>query len=316
MIEIVRYEEPMAARWNEFVKNSSNATFLHLRGYMDYHSDRFTDCSLLAFDEKHRLVAMLPANISGTTLYSHQGLTYGGWIVGRRHFATGVMLEVWNAAVEWMRSNGVKVLIYKAIPHIYQRYPSDDDIYALFRLGAEIEACQVSSAISLRSPWLPNETVKQQIKTSCSSGVVISESDDYAAFMAMLEQRLDERYNVTPVHSLPEMQLLAGRFRKNISLLLALTPQGELLAGTILYKTDTVVHTQYIATTELGRSNHAFSAVVAYLIENQCDGCEWLDFGVSCEQGGRVLNDGLNRQKYGLGGRPVAYVAYRLKISE
>ena len=29
---------------------SKNATFLHYRDYMDYHSDRFHDFSLMAFD--------------------------------------------------------------------------------------------------------------------------------------------------------------------------------------------------------------------------------------------------------------------------
>lgn len=315
MIQIVRYDGSMAVRWDEFVKNSSNGTFLHMRGYMDYHSDRFSDCSLLAFDDKQRLVAILPANLSDTTLYSHQGLTYGGWIVGRRHFATAVILQVWDAAVEWMRANGIKELIYKAIPHIYHRYPAEDDLYALFRLGAQIEACQVSSAIALRSQWLPNEGAKRQIKAAKNGGVIIRRSDDYASFMEMLSQRLDERYSVSPVHTLSEMELLAKRFPGNINLYMAYSSEGEPLAGTIVYKTDTVVHTQYIATTELGRNNHVFSAVVDYLLENECDGCEWFDFGVSCEQGGLVLNEGLNRQKYGLGGRPIVYTAYRLKIS-
>lgn len=314
MIQIVRYDSSMAVRWDEFVRNSSNGTFLHMRGYMDYHSDRFADCSLLAYDEKNRLVAILPANLSDTTLYSHQGLTYGGWIVGRRHFATAVILQVWDAAVGWMRANGIKELIYKAIPHIYHRYPAEDDLYALFRLGAQIEACQVSSAIALRSQWLPNESAKQQIKTAKNGGVIIRRSDDYASFMEMLSQRLDERYSVSPVHTLSEMELLAKRFPRNINLYMAYISEGEPLAGAIVYKTDTVVHTQYIATTELGRNNHVFSAVVDYLLENVCEGCEWFDFGVSCEQGGMVLNEGLNQQKYGLGARPVAYTAYRLKV--
>ena len=314
MITIVRYDSAVAARWNEFVKNSSNGTFLHLRNYMDYHSDRFDDCSLLAFDEKKRLVAVLPANINGHTIYSHQGLTYGGWIVARRHFATEVMLQVWDAAVEWMRLQGVKWLIYKAIPYIYHKYPADDDLYALFRLGAEIEACQVSSSIPLSSPWLPNETAKQQIKAAKSCGIVVSKSDDYAGFMAMLSQRLEERYGKAPVHSLAEIQLLAKRFPDNISLYIATSADGELLAGTVVYKTDTVVHTQYIATSEHGRENGAFVAIVEYLLENECKDKAWFDFGVSCEEGGRVLNEGLNRQKYGLGGRPMVYTAYRLQI--
>ncbi|MBQ9821268.1 MAG: GNAT family N-acetyltransferase, partial [Muribaculaceae bacterium] len=64
MVEIIRYEASMAAQWNDFVQSSRNATFLHQRGYMDYHSDRFSDCSLLALRDS-KLCALLPACIDG-----------------------------------------------------------------------------------------------------------------------------------------------------------------------------------------------------------------------------------------------------------
>ena len=77
MIEIKQYNLDDAAKWNEFVTISKQGTFLFNRNYMDYHSDRFTDSSFLIM-EKGRISAALPANRKGDTLYSHQGLTYGG----------------------------------------------------------------------------------------------------------------------------------------------------------------------------------------------------------------------------------------------
>ena len=46
--KLVKYDgsESSRRRWNEFVLLSRNATFLHLRDYMDYHADRFADCRL------------------------------------------------------------------------------------------------------------------------------------------------------------------------------------------------------------------------------------------------------------------------------
>jgi uncharacterized protein (DUF486 family) len=41
--------------------------------------DRFQDYSLLIFEED-KLIAVLPANRVGETVYSHQGLTYGGLV--------------------------------------------------------------------------------------------------------------------------------------------------------------------------------------------------------------------------------------------
>lgn len=314
MISIVRYDPSMAARWDDFVRQSSNGTLLHLRGYMDYHSDRFTDCSLIAFDPRGRIVGLLPANASGRILHSHQGLTYGGWITGTRHFASDTMLEAWDAMVAWMRYAGFSELSYKPIPQIYHRYPADDDLYSLFRLGAQLETCQISSAIPVGEPWLSNQDARQKVRNAGRDGTEIRRSSDFPLFMKMLSMRLDEKYGAVPVHSLAEMELLAGRFPDNIRLIMAYDPCGEPLAGTIIYRMPTVVHTQYIATTEAGRRQGVFAAVTSHLLENECIGCRWLDFGTSCEQAGRILNASLNRQKYGLGGRPVAYLTLRLSL--
>ena len=46
---------------------------------MEYHSDRFKDYSLL-FYRDGQLVGLLPANIRNDTLFSHEGLTFGGVI--------------------------------------------------------------------------------------------------------------------------------------------------------------------------------------------------------------------------------------------
>ena len=50
MFDIVRYTADKEAEWNAFVAQSKNGTFLFDRGYMDYHSDRFTDHSLMFFE--------------------------------------------------------------------------------------------------------------------------------------------------------------------------------------------------------------------------------------------------------------------------
>ena len=82
-MRIERYTSEKAEEWNRFVALSKNGTFLFDRGYMDYHADRFEDHSL-RFYLNNRLLALLPANRQGSTLYSHQGLTYGGLVVNEQ----------------------------------------------------------------------------------------------------------------------------------------------------------------------------------------------------------------------------------------
>ena len=51
MFEIIRYTPDKANEWNKFIAKSKNGTFLFDRNYMDYHSDRFHDYSLLFYRE-------------------------------------------------------------------------------------------------------------------------------------------------------------------------------------------------------------------------------------------------------------------------
>ena len=46
-IEIQQYIPALRPEWDCFIANSRNGTFLFFRNYMDYHSDRFIDNSLL-----------------------------------------------------------------------------------------------------------------------------------------------------------------------------------------------------------------------------------------------------------------------------
>ena len=103
-VTAVAYDPADREIWNRFVRSSKNGTFLLDRGYMDYHSDRFTDCSLM-FYKKGALIALLPANIlkDEKTVQSHGGLTYGGLITGAS-FTAEDALEVFSCAIEYMIS--------------------------------------------------------------------------------------------------------------------------------------------------------------------------------------------------------------------
>ena len=77
---VKRYESNNYSEWNAFISTAKNATFLFNRDFMEYHSDRFDDFSLLVYDNE-KLVAVLPANRVGATVFSHQGLTYGDLVL-------------------------------------------------------------------------------------------------------------------------------------------------------------------------------------------------------------------------------------------
>lgn len=310
MIDIERYDQAYAAGWDAAVEASRNGTFLHRRAYMDYHSDRFNDFSLIAFGRSGHIVAVLPADVSGSTLRSHAGLTYGGWLMSDRA-DINTMMEVWAASREFARAQGIDTLIYKPVPHIFHRYPAEEDLYALFRDGATTESVQVSSAIDLSSPLPFDQNARRGTAKARNAGLTVAESTDYTSFWHILGEVLAERHSASPVHSLDEIELLAARFPDNIRLY-GVYDGNRMIAGTVLYITPTVAHAQYIASDSGGRATGALALLFGTLIEKFAGRMRYFDFGTSNEDRGRVLNAGLVRQKCGFGARAVAFYTYKV----
>lgn len=314
IIEVVPYNQSMADVWNTFVAESKNGTFLFHRNYMDYHADRFADCSLL-FYKKKRLIALLPANYrqEERTVYSHGGLTYGGLVLSEKISIADTM-QVMSCAMEWMKLTlGAERWIYKPVPHIYHHVPAEEDLYALFRQEAVLEARGVSSSIDSHARLAISESRKSGIRKAVNSHVEYAESSDLAAFWTILEEVLAERHNCSPVHTIKEITHLKKCFPTQIRLFVAIH-EDEIVAGALVYETRNVAHVQYLATSRMGRSVGALDGLLAYLIEQVFASKPYFDFGISTEQGGRYLNEGLTFQKEGFGARAVVYDTYTIKL--
>lgn len=312
MVKITIYSPAQRPEWNHFVYGAKNSTFLHYREYMDYHSSRFEDCSLIAWQNK-KIIGVLPANRVGDTLYSHQGLSYAGWLVQTRHFDVTNMLRIWAAMAEFLPTIGIKRLIYKPSPHIYHSYPAEEDLYAIFRYNGRITSTTISTVIPIAEALRFNENSRRAVRLAQKEGVVVKESVDLAAYWEVLTTLLNERYGVDPVHSLSEINLLHSLFPINIRLFTA-SCGDEILGGTLIYHTGLVAHAQYIAASQKGKEMKVLPILFDYLINTEFSQTRFFDFGTSNEQGGRVLNEGLVMQKTGMGGRGIVYNTYTIEF--
>lgn len=314
MIDLQPYTPAESRVWDDFVSESRNATFLLKRGYMDYHADRFEDASLIARDAHGHILALLPACREGDTLYSHRGLTYGGWLLPPRRCDALDMLEITDALIAHMRAQDINRLVYKPIPHIYHHRPAEEDLYALVRAGAQLTSANVSSVIDLDNPLPFDQGSRQRARKAVNMGVTLGPSDDWDGFWAILTQLLNDRYESAPVHTLDEIKLLATRFPDNIRLHTA-TLDGELLAGVVIYDTGLVAHSQYTAASPRGKELSVLPALYQHLVEAYTPGHRYFDFGTSNEDGGREVNPGLLRQKCSYGARAILYPTFALTLS-
>ncbi len=311
MFEIKRYTTENKKVWDDFVESSQNGTFLFKRNYMDYHSDRFDDFSLLIY-RKNKLYALLPANKVQGTLYSHQGLTYGGFITTSKS-GTIEMLEIFKLLNLFLKSNNITEVIYKPVPYIYHLLPSQEDLYALFRNEAILIGRNISSTIYQSNKIKFIESRKSGIRKALNSKIEISESTDYSSFWKILDDNLINKYGTQPVHSLAEIEYLHSKFPDNIKLYLAYN-ENQILGGTVLYLTKNVLHTQYISANFSGKESGALDLLFDKLINEIYTDYPVFDFGQSTEQMGNILNESLIFQKEGFGGRGVTYDIYKYTL--
>lgn len=310
-IRVEPYTSQHRQIWDEMIAHSRNGVFLFFRDYMEYHSDRFQDASLLFFDE-HSLLAVLPANRNGDQLVSHGGLTFGG-VISRHSLGASAMLELFDTLREWLRAQGVRSLLYKPVPHIYHRMPAEEDLYALFRSGARLVRRDLSSTLDMVSRPPMQHGRQSQLKRGKRT-FVVRESRDFGAFMDLVSSGLTAKYNVAPTHTKEEIELLAARFPQNIRLHGAY--RGEhLCAGVLVYENTNVAHVQYIAGEDDAKREGALECIFDDLLERRYATIRYFDWGISTEQAGRWLNLGLVQNKESYGARGVVYDLYELDLA-
>lgn len=304
------YRAGMAEAWNAFNAGAVNGHFLFDRGFMDYHADRFSDASLVV-ESAAATAALLPLNRVGDEAWSHQGLTFGGLV--HDAIGTAAALEALEACAAHLKSEGARTLVYKVQPWIYPVAPAQEDLYWLFRRGAELVRRDVTAAIDYRSRGRVSGRRQRGARKAVKAGLAFGRSQAWAPFWRLLEEVLAERHGASPVHSLAEIQLLAARFADEIALFTA-EAAGETVAGVVMFRSRFVAHAQYIAASAAGRETGALDGLFERLIELHAATHRWFDFGISNTDQGRTLNEGLIRQKEEFGASAVAHDTYRVSL--
>lgn len=299
--------------WNEFVAHAKNATFLFHRDFMEYHSDRFQDFSLLVFDENKQLVAILPANRLEDAIYSHQGLTYGGLV-----FNTSVLLseviQINYSLLMFLFEQQIVKLYLKIIPVIYNNIPSDEMEYLSFLLQAKLYRRDAIAILDITNQIEKSRVRRRGIEKGLKSKLVINEVDDFEIFWnELLIPNLKERYNVRPVHSLQEIQFLKSKFPTKIKQFNVYLDK-KIVGGVTVFETDNVIHPQYISgNKEFNNLYGGLDFLYDYLINNIYKNAKYFDFGISNENNGFQLNEKLHYWKESFGARTIVQNFYEIE---
>ena len=310
-MEVIKYNSSLKSEWDNFITKAKNHHFMFYRDYMEYHSDRFIDHSLMIYNNG-TLISCFPANMKENVFYSHAGLTFGGFITNEK-MTTSLMLDVFESVINYLKNNNIKEIVYKCIPYIYHLLPAEEDRYALFINNAQLYRRDVSTTIYLDNEIKYQERRKRSIKKAKNLDIKIYESKEYDEYWKILSENLYTKYKTKPVHSIEEIKLLHKKFSENIKLFVS-SLQDKILSGVVVYINPKIVHCQYISSSEEGKELGALDILFDYLIKLYQNDKKYFDFGISNEQEGRYLNKGLIEFKEGFGARAVCHDFYRLVI--
>lgn len=305
------YQPKFKSVWNAFVSDSKNATFLFQRDFMEYHQDRFEDFSLMIFDKK-KLVALMPANRVGDTVYSHQGLTYGGLLLPN-NIRFEIVLHGFELLLKFLKEQNIITLYLKEMPSIYHRIPSQEVRYLNFILKAELVRRDVLSVIDNQNKINFSASRLEGIKRAQKYDLEIVNDDNFELFWnVILKPNLKNKHDAIPVHSLEEIVDLKHKFPENIKQF-NVYHGGEIVAGATIFETEYVAHCQYISGNPDKNTLGSLDALHDYLINKFYADKRYFDFGTSNENRGENINEGLQFWKEGFGARTITQDFYQIQ---
>lgn len=310
---IKKYDQNDYALWNDFVSQAKNATFLFHRDFMEYHKDRFEDFSLLIFEEE-KLKAILPANKNGNSIHSHQGLTYGGLLYKEETKQVSI-IEIFQKLLFFLNENNFEKLYLKTIPSIYHVKPADEILYSLFLAEAKLIRRDSLSVIYLQQEKSISKIRKRGLKKAISNKLVIKEETNFELFWnEILIPNLENKHNAKPVHSIQEMNNLKGLFPNNIHQFNVYF-EDEIVGGTTVFETKTTAHCQYISKNPNIENLGSLDFLFHFLIHERFADKRFFDFGISNENQGKNLNEGLTYWKESFGASTIIHDFYEVETS-
>ncbi len=319
------YTDEKAKQWDDFVSLSRNGTIFHTRKFLSYHPEkRFQDASLLFLDGE-KIVGVLPAALkeeAGTKmLVSHPGASYGGLVLhpDMSVTETGEMMQALLAYAKSKKFAGISML--RLPPASLQRQYSEDSQYWMFQQGYRMSRCEMDGAIDLFR--LSDDRILESLNGKCRNMVRQAErakievklSNDFDAFWPVLESVLVQRHGAKPTHTLAEIKKLHALLPNGFRCLTA-NLEGKIVGGIVLITIhDLALYTLYMGQEYASQQFHPMHLLLVEAIR-LClkEKRRVLHLGVSTEDGGTKVNEGLFFFKESFGCKPVRRESWELLI--
>lgn len=305
------------SKWDKFVENNScNGTFLQTRNFLNYHNNRFEDCSLFIYKGTSDILAVIPAaeiiEDGHKVFNSHVGSTFGGIVFNKQFYNLKHIIPIFEVLENYLKEKGFEKIILKQTAQIFAS--KDNDLLEYFFFQKKYHHySEISFVIPLEKynsdiPSNFNGSRRRDYNYSLKNGFTFrkleSDSEVTDFYNLLCENML--KFDTKPVHSLEELLDFKNNRLRDIVEFWGTYRDEKLMAGsmTFLFKNNnkTVFHTQYLASSqenlELFPNNFNDANLIKVAKER---GYDIFSFGTSTLEHGAVLNEKLAEFKEGFG---------------
>ena len=306
-MQVVEYSKSLEQDWDEFVFKSKNGTVLHTQKFLSYHPEnRWVDKSVLIYNNGD-LKAVFPACEVEGEIISHAGSSCGGLIVLRSNKLSETS-KYFQLLINYYNKHDK--IVFKKHERIFDVHPAEEIELAAIQVDFNVIYKELSTCVKLSGYTISKNRLDKVNRASKKIRIVENDSD-YASFHIILENNLADKHAVRPTHSLSEMLKLKSLMPCTFSLLSAYY-QDKMIAGIWLIKAnDKVLHTFYVSQNYEFKNLYSISYLMNKVLEMaKRDGFEYVNFGVSTEDKGKIVNQGLVSFKESFGGFGVDRITY------
>jgi len=290
--------------WDEFVNISRNGTLFHTKKFLSYHdSNKFKDCSLI-FNKNNKIISVLPACIQNNMLISHSGSSFGGFVISKEVNISDIFNMI-DMLSMFCRKNMITNIRMRTTPYIYNKMPCDELEFSMVYRGFKQEVLDLAYTINLNEYKYKDSTVRN-IKNKNYDINIKFDDDNFDDFWKILIKNLNDKYQVSPTHTLEEIYKLKKLFPDKI-ILVGGYVNNKMISGVVLFIGNNLAfEVFYIAQDYEYQRNRCLSVVIDNVIKfGIFNNFKYVNLGISTEDRGNIINFGLCNFKSGFGARGV-----------
>jgi hypothetical protein len=255
------YSSERFTEWDSFIEKSYPGSVIHKRKFIEYHSDRFTDASIIYRNVNGDVIAVIPGNTTGTEWFSHKGLTFGGLITDLKNprIFTELVTQLDLFLINKQFSTSTFILPSESF------YPDGNSaqIYSLHQNGYQLATVEINQVL----PHTSNLASKKlsNARSAIRRGLEYSENDsNIEQVHQIIETNLERKYLRKPVHTIEEIRYLQQTFPELIKVC-SVNSSNQVLAGAITFESRQCIHIQYMGATIEGRSWRAQDLLISQI---------------------------------------------------